>query len=281
MPASYRNIVDSHFHTQSMLEKGMDVYSLYDMLFSEGFGGGIDIGTVHDDLPERRKLLEPYPGILLSAAMGPWEAGASETRQDTADPGFIFNEPKSMACIAEELEILRGNMDRYSPRFIGEIGLDYYWEYGTHEKQEFIFRTQMRWAEERGLCVLIHNREADEDTERMIREEGPSKGGVIHCFSGEGKLMKTALDHGYYISFAGNLTYRRNQNLRDMLKAVPSDRLLLETDSPYLTPVPHRGKPNNPGFVRNVYECASQVLGLDITTLAEQVKTNFDSLCSR
>ncbi len=262
-----------------MLQRGMDVFSMYDRLFENDFGGGIDIGCVHDDLPERVRLLKPYPQILLSAAMGPWEAGASEAKG--ADPDFEYSEIKSTEQILKELAELKRNIETYRPAFIGEIGLDYYWDYGTHEKQKLIFETQMKWADEKGLCVLIHDRDADEDVIDAIKRLGPSKGGVIHCFDGCRNLMETALEMGYYISFAGNLTYKRNTELRSLIREVPSDRLLLETDSPYLTPVPLRGKPNCPEYIINTYNCAAELLGTDVNELAETIAENFSSLCSR
>lgn len=272
----YCGIIDSHFHTQSMLEKGMDVFSVYDRLFESGFAGGIDIGCTHDDLPGRSRLLEKYPEILLAGAMGPWEAGRSETKPP--EPEFVYSEVKSIPQIESELGILRANLDRYKARFIGEIGLDYYWDYGTHEKQNLIFETQMKWANELGLKVLIHDRDADEDVIEVIKRLGPTEGGVIHCFDGNGALMETALERGYYISFAGNLTYKNNVQLREMLKKVPRGRLLLETDSPYLSPVPLRGRPNCPEHIIHTYRCAAEVLDIDFGKLKDIIIENYRAL---
>lgn len=271
--------IDSHFHTQFTLQKGVNVFSFLDESPSNGFQGGIDIGCTHDDMPQRAQLLEPYPQILLSAAMGPWEAGASEAKG--ADPDFEYSEFKSTEQILKELEVLKGNFEKYRPAFIGEIGLDYYWDYGTREKQKLIFETQMKWANEKGLCVLIHDRDADEDVMDTIRRLGPDKGGVIHCFDGNEDLMKTALEHDYYISFAGNLTFRKNTELRERILQVPRDRLLLETDSPYLTPVPLRGRTNSPEYIIHTYNCAAEILGMDVNELGEIVTENFSSLCAR
>ncbi len=275
----FNNIVDSHFHTESMLEKGMDPFSIYDELFREGFVGGIDIGCTHDDLPNRSRLLKPYPNILLAAAMGPWEAGASETKPP--EPENEYSRTKDLGQIEAELGILRNNIDIYKPAFIGEIGLDYYWDYGTHDKQHLILETQLRWADELGLAVLIHDRDADSDMIEALNTQAPSKGGIIHCFDGCESLMVTALDRGFYISFAGNLTYKRNTQLRDMLKKVPMDRLLLETDSPYLAPVPMRGKPNCPAYVIHTYQCAAETLGIETNALAEQVTQNYRVLINK
>ena len=271
-----RGIIDSHFHTQSMLEKGMDVFSVYDRLFGSGFEGGIDIGCTHDDLPERSRLLEKYPKILLAGAMGPWEAGRSETKP--VEPEYEYSQIKTVSQIEGELQILRANLQKYRARFIGEIGLDYYWDYGTHEKQRLIFETQMKWADETGMKVLIHDRDADEDVIDVIKRLGPSRGGVIHCFDGNGDLMETALERGYYISFAGNLTYKNNTQLREMLKKVPRNRLLLETDSPYLSPVPLRGRPNCPEHIIHTYRCAAEVLDIDLQELRDVILKNYRDL---
>ena len=273
---TYANIIDSHFHTQSMLQRGMDVFSDYDRMFGAGFYGGIDIGCTHDDLPERSRLLKDYPKILLAGAMGPWEAGRSETKP--VEPEYEFQTVKSVDLIQAELDELRKNIIQYKASFIGEIGLDYYWDYGTHEKQHLIFETQMKWASEMGLRVLIHDRDADDETAEVIRRLGPDRGGVIHCFDGSRTVLEAALERGYFISFAGNLTYKRNTELREMLKAVPADRLLLETDSPYLSPVPLRGQPNSPLHIIHTYECAAQTLGIGTEELAVTIRENFDRL---
>ena len=268
--------IDSHFHTQVMQEKGIDALALYDQIFKQGFIGGIDIGCTHNDLPQRASLLKDYPQILLSAAMGPWEAGKSETMGPDED--FKDEVIKEIPQLEAELAILKDNIIKYNSPFIGEIGLDYYWEYGNHEKQHLLFETQMQWANDMNKAVLIHDRDADEDTIDVIKRLGPSKGGIIHCFNGCEKLMDTALEHGYYISFAGNLTYKKNQNLRDLLKKVPKDRLLLETDAPYLTPVPFRGQFNSPAFIVHTYACASSVLEISVQEIEELVVQNFNNL---
>ena len=138
-----------------------------------------------------------------------------------------------------------------------------------------LFEEQMKLASSIGAPVLIHDRDADADTTDVIGRFPLERGGIIHCFDGCFDLMHAALDNGYYISFAGNLTFKSNAALREALKDVPLDRLLFETDSPYLTPVPHRGKPNNPGFVLHTYECASQVLNIPLERLTELVLENF------
>lgn len=135
----------------------------------------------------------------------------------------------------------------------GEIGLDYHYDHSSPKEQRERFREQVQLARELKLPVIIHTREAQEDTIAILREEKASEiGGVFHCFSGDAWLAKDALDLGFYLSFSGILTFQNAATLRDIAKTVPLDRLLIETDCPYLTPVPYRGKRNEPAYVTHV-----------------------------
>ena len=262
-----QNIIDSHFHSDYLETKGLDSKVQLDMAFSEGFEGGIDIGCVSDDLPRRYELLKPYSKIVLAGAMGPWELGEGSE--------LSFEE------INQRLTVLQDNLLKFKAKVLGEIGLDYYWNYGTIDRQRFLFEAQMKMASTLGLPVSIHDRMADSDTIDVISKLTPSKAGIIHCFDGNEELLKVALDLGYFISFAGNLTFKKNVELREALKKVPLDRLLFETDAPYLTPVPHRGETNSPRYVLHTYECASQVLGLPMEELKAQVLGNYKALLER
>jgi len=135
----------------------------------------------------------------------------------------------------------------------GEIGLDYHYNHSSPKEQRERFREQVQLARELALPVIIHTREAQEDTIAILKEENASEiGGVFHCFSGDAWLAKDALDLGFYLSFSGIVTFQNATMLRDIAKTVPLDRLLIETDCPYLTPVPHRGKRNEPAYVTHV-----------------------------
>lgn len=139
----------------------------------------------------------------------------------------------------------------------GEIGLDYHYNHSSPKEQRERFREQIQLARELKLPVIIHTREAQEDTIAILKEENASEvGGVFHCFSGDAALAKAALELGFYLSFSGIVTFQNATMLRDIAKTVPLDRLLIETDCPYLTPVPHRGKRNEPAFV----SCVAQQL---------------------
>lgn len=251
-------IIDSHFHAQMLIEKGLDAKEAMSFLC-----GGIDIGCSADDIKERIKITSPFPNILSAAAMGPWET-----------------DNRSLDGLEKQLEVLFENIEKYNVKFVGEAGLDNYWKYGSVEKQEYLFISQMKYADKSGRRIIIHNREADQRTKEIINQYGPSKGGIIHCCSGNEEVIKTALDNGYYISYAGNITYKANTYLRDTLKAVPNDRLLLETDAPYLAPVPMRGKPNTPLYIPHTYSCAAQILGISVEELSERVYSNFLNVCA-
>lgn len=154
----------------------------------------------------------------------------------------------------------------------GEIGLDYHYNHSDPEEQRNRFREQIRLARELALPVIIHTREAQDDTIRILKEERASDiGGVFHCFSGDAWLAKDALDMGFYLSFSGILTFQNATMLRDIAKTVPSDRLLIETDCPYLTPIPHRGKRNEPAYVKHVAEMLATLISHHGTMTADDI----------
>ncbi|QOJ36691.1 MAG: TatD family hydrolase [Nitrospira sp.] len=154
----------------------------------------------------------------------------------------------------------------------GEIGLDYHYNHSDPDLQRRRFREQLQLARELRLPVIIHTREAQDDTIRILKEERASEiGGVFHCFSGDTWLAKDAIELGFYISFSGILTFQNAAVLRDIAKTVPADRLLIETDCPYLTPVPHRGKRNEPAYVRQVAERLTMLTPNGVPTTVEAI----------
>jgi TatD DNase family protein len=154
----------------------------------------------------------------------------------------------------------------------GEIGLDYHYNHSDPELQRRRFREQIQLARELSLPVIIHTREAQDDTIRILKEERASEiGGVFHCFSGDAWLAKDAIELGFYLSFSGILTFQNATMLRKIAKTVPADRLLIETDCPYLTPVPHRGKRNEPAFVKYVAELLATITADNTPLTAEDV----------
>ena len=158
-------------------------------------------------------------------------------------------------------------------RAVGECGLDFHYDHSPRETQRAVFRAQLDLAEELGLPVVVHSRDADADTVHMIREYRGRVTGVLHCFTGGAELLDVGLDAGWYVSFAGMVTFP-GFDARDLLRMVPGDRLLVETDSPYLAPVPHRGKRNEPAFVARVAEAVAQLRGEPLETIAAASAAN-------
>ena len=164
-------------------------------------------------------------------------------------------------------------------RAIGEIGLDYHYDFSPREIQLEVFRAQVRLARELRQPVVIHTRDADEDTISILKEDGGGDvTGVLHCFTGGPSLARAGLDLGFYISLAGIITFPKAAELRETVRAVPVDRLLTETDSPFLAPVPHRGTRNEPAHVARVAEALGVLHGLSGEDLGRRAAANFHTL---
>jgi TatD DNase family protein len=159
----------------------------------------------------------------------------------------------------------------------GEIGLDYHYDNSPRDLQREVFARQLRLAIEEGLPVIIHSREADEDTIEILRAEmsGATRGGIMHCFGGGMPLAEAALELGFMISFAGNVTFKKAENLREVARAVPLERLLVETDCPFLAPVPFRGRRNEPAFVVETARFIAELRGVEHEELGRVTSENF------
>jgi TatD DNase family protein len=177
-------------------------------------------------------------------------------------------------------DLVRAQMRRTpSARAVGEIGLDYHYDHSPRDVQQAVFRAQLRVARELDRPVVIHTREADEDTIAILHDEGGAAiRGVLHCFTGTPALAQAGLDLGFYVSLAGIITFPKAQELRDTASIVPLDRLLVETDSPFLSPVPHRGSRNEPARVIQVAERLAGVKGVSLAELERVTTANFHSL---
>lgn len=162
---------------------------------------------------------------------------------------------------------------------LGETGLDYHYAEQTRELQQESFALHLKAGARSGLPIIVHTREAREDTLGLIREHGdPASAGVLHCFTETWEMASAAMDMGYYISLSGIVTFKSADALREVAKKVPLDRLLVETDSPYLAPVPYRGRSNEPQYVREVAEFVAELRGIPLEQLAEQTTENFHRL---
>ena len=203
-----------------------------------------------------------WPELRFSIGVHPHQA-----HQYAADPD------RAAAVVREQSTAMP------SARAVGEIGLDYHYDFSPRDVQQAVFRAQLRLARELDRPVVIHTREADDDTVAMLREEGGGQlRGVLHCFTGGAALADSGLDLGFYISLAGIITFPKAEELRQTVRRVPLDRLLTETDSPFLAPVPYRGKRNEPAHVARVVDALAVLHGKAATDLARQTAANFHTL---
>lgn len=164
-------------------------------------------------------------------------------------------------------------------RAIGEIGLDYYYDFAPMPIQHHVFREQIRLARRRKLPIVIHTRDAEDDTFRILAEESAADvGGVFHCFTGDRAMARRALDIGFHVSLAGIVTFPRALELKEVARLVPLDRLLIETDSPFLAPVPFRGTRNEPSYVTRVAEVIGELRGADAGAIGEAARANYERL---
>jgi TatD DNase family protein len=209
-----------------------------------------------------KEMVSMWPALRFGIGLHPHQAGHFSGREGDVVPlvrSVIMSLPEARA--------------------LGEIGLDYHYDFAPKDVQQEIFRLQIRLARELELPVIIHTREAEEDTLAILRQEsGESVRGVMHCFTGTRELAEAALALGMHISFAGIVTFPKGGNVRDVAAVIPSDRILCETDSPYLAPAPHRGKRNEPAWVVRVAEELAALRGVSVDDLSRQTRANFDAL---
>lgn len=210
------------------------------------------------DFPLVRQLAETHPHLYASVGVHP---DYEDTPEPTVD--FLVEAAKHPKVIA-----------------IGETGLDYYRmadrAYADMEWQRTRFRTHIRAAIESGCPLIIHTRSASEDTIRILKEEGAERiGGVMHCFTESLEVARQAIDLGFYISFSGIVTFKSAKDLQETCRQVPLERMLIETDSPYLAPIPHRGKTNEPAWVSHVARYIADLKGVSVDVIAEHTTHNF------
>lgn len=249
---------DSHFHALEIMKKGIDINELLSTLDKKDYLA-LDIGINENDIKDRYELLKNYENIYLTTGIGPWGT-------------------KDKDIHSKNISILENNIKNYPIKAIGEIGLDNHWDYGSKELQTDLFIKQIELANSYNLPIVIHNREANEQLSEIIKSHKFTKSGIIHCFSADKDFAKIALDNGFYISFAATITYKKNEELRDALQYIPLDRLLLETDSPYLPPQPFRGKINTPLLIPLVYKQASETKKVDVESISINVRKNLLTL---
>ena len=230
-----------------------------------GVAAMLNVGTGDprsDDFRRAVAIAERYDGVFASVGVHPHD---SKQYDDAAEEHLI-------------------SVAKSSPKVIawGEIGLDYYYDHSPRDVQRQVFRRQILVARKLGLPIIVHSRDADEDTTEILLDEclrasdsQPFCGGILHCFGGTGEMVAVLTPIGFKVSFAGNITFKNAENLRAAARCVPPEALLIETDSPFLTPVPHRGKRNEPAFVLHTAEFLADLYGIELRALARQTTRNF------
>ena len=254
-------LVDSHCHLDFPDYAGK-VDEVLSRARAAGVGVCISIGTELQRFPGVKAVAEAHADVWCSVGVHPHES----EKEQLDDEAALIAEAAHPKVVA-----------------IGETGLDYYYEHSPRQPQQKNFRSHIAAARRMGLPVIVHTRDAEDDTIAILREE-MAKGaftGLIHCFTGTQKLADAALELGLYISVSGIATFKNSTPLRGVIKTVPLDRLLVETDAPYLAPVPHRGKTNEPAFVVHTAAMLAQLKGVSETELAATTTENFFRLFSK
>lgn len=245
-------LIDSHCHLDlpDLAGKHPEVFT---KMAENGVAGAICIGVTLEDFPHILALTERCPNLLATVGVHPENTGVQEA---------------SIAALCE----LAQHPDVVA---IGETGLDYYWHKDHPEWQRERFRTHIRAARELGKPLVIHNREATQDVLRLLSEERAKEvGGVMHCFTESWEAAQKALDLGFYLSFSGIVTFKNAAQVKDVARRAPLDRMLVETDSPYLAPAPYRGKTNQPGYVKHVAEEIARLRGIAFDEVARATTDN-------
>lgn len=249
-------LVDSHCHLD-FPDFGEDQGALLNAMQTNGVGWALCAGVTLERLPAVLAIAEAYENVFAGVGVHPDHQEGHEPAVD------------ELVALAAHPKVVA----------IGETGLDYYRLTGDLEWQRERFRTHIRAAKICGKPLIIHTRASAEDTIRVLREEKAEEvGGVFHCFTESADVARQALDLGFYISLSGIVTFKNATDLKQLAKLLPADRLLVETDSPYLAPVPYRGKRNEPAYVRYVAEEIAGLREVEYTLLAEQTTDNFFAL---
>lgn len=254
-------LVDSHCHLD-YLAAGAERAAVIARARQAGVGAMLTISTKITEFPAVRAIAEAEPDVWCSVGIHPHEAAAEPETSAEA-----------LVALAQHPRVVG----------IGETGLDFYYEHSPRDRQALVFRTHAKAARNSGLPLIVHTRDADPETAVILSEEaekGPLTG-VIHCFSTGRELAEKAIELGFMISLSGIITFKTAEPLREIVRDLPLDRILVETDAPYLAPVPKRGKPNEPAFVVHTAAEAARLKGISAEALAEASTANFYRLFTK
>lgn len=258
-PSGRLTLVDSHAHIQGG-EYADDIDAVIDRARRAGVEKIIVVGGAGELTSNEAavKLAESHEGLYATVGMHPHDA------KDVSETDL------------ERLQDLTGHPAVIA---VGETGLDFYYNHSPHELQKKLFARFIRMARETELPLIVHERDAHREVANLLRHEGQGQvHGVIHCFTGDSEAAREFLDLGFYISLTGIITFKNATPLRNVVREVPLERLFVETDSPYLTPVPHRGERNEPAYVRFVAETIANIKGLTLEEVAGVTSRNVRAL---
>ncbi len=254
-------LIDSHCHLD-FESLSADIDGVMARAAAAGVTGMVTISTRVDNFSTYAGLAERFPNVWCSVGTHPHNAD-QELHVETDDLVRLSAHPR---CVA-----------------IGEAGLDYFYDNAPREAQAIGLRRHIAAARITGLPLVIHSRAADEDMATILEEEA-GQGAfpfLLHCFTAGMDLAQRALALGGYISFSGIVTFRNAQEIQDVARIVPADRYLVETDAPYLAPIPHRGQPNEPSFVRHTAEKVAELRGIDLEQVGRETTANFGRLFAK
>ncbi len=248
--------IDSHCHI-NFPDLAGKLPEVFDLMAQNQVSHALCISVELEKFPEIRALAESHPNVYASVGVHP-------DHEDCTEPTV-----EELVALADHPKVVA----------IGETGLDYFRLTGDLEWQRERFRTHIRAARICHKPLVIHTRAAADDTLRIMREEQAGEaGGVMHCFTENLAVAEAAIEQGFYISFSGIVTFKNAASLREVAAAIPLERMLIETDSPYLAPVPHRGQINQPGFVKHVAEEIARVRGISVEAVGDATTRNFFQL---
>jgi TatD DNase family protein len=268
--------VDNHAHLDHVRsgEETWDVAEALAAAAAVNVTRVVHIGCELDSARAAVSLVERHPEVLAGVALHPTEAAGI-----VAGAGDPVRGARALDAAFAEIETLAGHP---RVRVIGETGLDHHWvpaeDLAGRAAQEESFRRHIDLAKRLGKVLQIHDREAHRDILRVLHAEGAPERTVFHCFSGDAAMARHCVDQGWYVSFAGTLTFRNAEATREALRCVPPDRVLVETDAPYLAPVPYRGRPNASYLVPLVVRCVAEVLGRDLEAVCRVLDATAEEL---
>jgi len=251
-------LVDSHCHLDRLdyKEKHNDIADVINKAKDKGITHLLSVCVTLDDYPAMAEMIKPFPQVSSTCGVHP-----------------LYKE----AVMDEDLLLAYASAEKVVA--IGETGLDFFYSPETKEWQIDAFRRQIRVAKKLKKPLIIHTRGARQDTLDILREEGAEEvGGVLHCFTESIEMAEEAMKMGFYVSVSGIVTFKNAKELQSVIKAIPLDRLLVETDSPYLAPVPHRGQENEPAFTHDVAMFVAELKGVSYEELAEITTKNYFNL---